>query len=97
MTVNHGSSVRSEGKSDIVSLNVPLAEGTVIWDFIFDLENLLSSPDIIDQDGFFENVCGQLVKDNVPSLINWDARQPDCFLKLILECIQLYQFAKVGD
>lgn len=73
-------------------LLVPYAEQIFRCDVIFNLDYPCLAPDFIFHDnGFLSDPNSNDIMDHIPSLANWDVRNPNALWKVIEEVIEYYK------
>ncbi|CAG9817956.1 unnamed protein product [Phaedon cochleariae] len=77
-------------------LKVPYAGKKMKWEVIFDPEDFFFTPDFLfNDDEFLENPQYDYLMDNVPSLNNWDLKNPQALAKVLNEFLGLYKKLQV--
>lgn len=83
-------------ETDRISVTLPYASQKLKWEIILDSHNLMSPPDVIAEDGFFESMSAEIVKRTIPSLGDWRPSDRNCLLNFILELLSLYKANQVS-
>ncbi|XP_008545987.2 BRISC and BRCA1-A complex member 2 isoform X2 [Microplitis demolitor] len=86
------SSSKNNDEADRFSLLIPYADQMLNWKILFDQSNPELGPDFeFDDKTFLTDPDLEELENNVPSLVNWDPRDPDCLIKVIVEFIVYYR------
>lgn len=70
---------------------IPYAGYTLVWEVRFDTDCPDLAPDFLfDDDSFTHFLTIDIISARVPSLVNWDAGNPECLRSVIQELLNLY-------
>lgn len=77
-------------------IKVPYAGKRLKWELLFDPEDFDFAPDFIfNDDHFLENPEYETIKNNIPSLMNWNLRNPKILSQVLNEFLFLYKELQV--
>ncbi|XP_057335370.1 BRISC and BRCA1-A complex member 2-like isoform X1 [Microplitis mediator] len=92
IVLNDFSSSKNNDEADRFSLLIPYADQMLNWKILFDQSNPELGPDFeFDDKTFLTDPDLEELENNVPSLVNWDPRDPDSLIKVIMEFIVYYR------
>ncbi|XP_063227327.1 BRISC and BRCA1-A complex member 2-like [Bacillus rossius redtenbacheri] len=78
-------------RGDRFQLLVPYAGDRLVWNVIFDATNPEYPPDFGFDDSFLADPDVGVLEEAVPSLANWDGRDPKALLRVVGELLSLYR------
>lgn len=82
---------RDQNVCDHFKLHIPYAGYVLVWKVRFDSNCPEFAPDFLfDDDAFTSFLTIDLICERVPSLENWDSKNPECLSNVIQELLNLY-------
>lgn len=78
-------------------IKIPYAGKRLKWEVIFDPENFFFAPDFdFNDDQFLNNPDYEMIANNVPSLVDWNLKDPKALSQVLNEFISLYKKLQVS-
>lgn len=78
-------------------IKVPYAGKRLKWEMLFDPEDFDFAPDFdFNDDHFLENPDHDTIINNIPSLVNWNLKNPKILSEVLKEFLILYKKLQVG-
>lgn len=77
---------------------MPFAGKRLKWELFFDPEDYGYPPDFIfNDDNFLENPEHETINNNIPSLVNWNLKNPNNLSQVLNEFLLLYKNMQVSN
>lgn len=77
-------------------IKVPYAGKRLKWEILFDPEDFEFAPDFdFNDDHFLENPDNDTIEEYIPSLVNWDVKNPKILSQVLNEFLSLYKKLQV--
>lgn len=78
-------------------IKVPYAGKRLKWEILFDPEDFEFAPDFdFNDDHFLENPDHDTIEEYIPSLANWNVRNPKILSQVLNEFLSLYKKLQVN-
>lgn len=78
-------------------IKIPYAGKQLKWEVIFDPEDFYFAPDFeFNDDQFLNSPDYEMIASNVPSLVNWNLKDPKALSQVLNEFISLYKKLQVN-